>query len=160
MTKVLPLIIGQAPARRMDGRDVPAFSSASGARLAKLAGVGDAGADLQGHFETMNLVSRYRGKQGKGDKFDVTAAKLMAAEILVWLEAQQPRVVLLMGRGVGRAFGCENAEYLRPWLWDQHTFVLFPHPSGVNRWWNEQWNVSAAQKLLQRVVTGRPLLYA
>jgi hypothetical protein len=121
--------------------------------------VGDKGLDLTPHFELINLISRYGGKQGKGDYFDVAAAKLAAAEVLVWLEAQPERVVLLMGRGVGRAFGLHRREYLQPFKYGKHTFVLFPHPSGVNRWWNEPWNVHAAQKLMARVRMGRPLLY-
>jgi uracil-DNA glycosylase len=157
---VKPLIIGQAPARGRD--EAPAFTSASGARLAKLAGVGTTGADLQEHFETINLNSRYGGKagSGKGDKFDLAAAKQEAATIMLQLaESEKSRVVLLMGRGVAKAFGADKHPYLEPWIWSHNTWVVFPHPSGVNRWWNEEWNVRAAQNMLGKIVKGRPIVY-
>jgi uracil-DNA glycosylase len=155
-----PLMIGQAPARGRD--EAPAFTSASGARLAKLAGVGDTGADLQEYFETRNLQSRYGGKaaSGKGDKFDLAAAKLQAAQIVEELnEEDNDRVVLLMGRGVAKAFGVDKHPYLIPWVWLHHTFIVFPHPSGVNRWWNEEWNVAAARRMLTRLAKGQPIVY-
>jgi uracil-DNA glycosylase len=155
-----PIIIGQTPARGRD--DAPAFTSASGARLAKLAGVGTTGDDLQKYFETMNLVSRYGGKakSGKGDKFDLAAAKVEAAEFLEWLKRQDcDRTILLMGRGVAKAFGFGKRQYLEPWVWTHHVFVVFPHPSGVNRWWNDPWNVHAAERMLGNLVRGKPIVF-
>jgi uracil-DNA glycosylase len=153
-----PIIVGQAPARGRD--EAPAFTSASGARLAKLAGVGTTGEDLQKYFETMNLTSRYGGKQGKGDRFDLAAARSTAGNLLEWLAGQeQSRTVLFMGRGVAKAFGFGKKQYLEPWVWKFHTLVVFPHPSGVNRWWNDPWNVHAAERMLGNLVRGKPIVF-
>jgi hypothetical protein len=32
--------------------------------------------------------------------------------------------------------------------------LIFPHPSGVNRWWNERRNQQRARQLLQRFLRG------
>jgi hypothetical protein len=33
-------------------------------------------------------------------------------------------------------------------------FLIFPHPSGINRWWNERRNERRARQLLQRFLRG------
>jgi hypothetical protein len=33
-------------------------------------------------------------------------------------------------------------------------FLIFPHPSGANRWWNERQNERRARELLQRFLRG------
>ena len=148
-----PLIIGQAPARGND--DKLPFAGASGARLASLAGVGESGDDLPEHFELRNLISKYPGKtgSGKGDAFDLAAAKLQAGVIMEEIYGSDRRWVLLMGKSVARAFGMGNREYLKPYAWSMHLFVIFPHPSGVNRWWNNPYNVEQAAGVLQAVLS-------
>jgi hypothetical protein len=32
--------------------------------------------------------------------------------------------------------------------------LIFPHPSGINRWWNERRNERRARQLLQRFLRG------
>lgn len=151
---VKPLIIGQAPARGNDGK--PPFAGLSGRRLARLAGVGDTGDVLPRYFELRNLISKYPGKAGtgKGDMFDVAAAKLQASLLLEELKHMKPRQVLLMGRGVAAAFHQQRREYLRPWDWVGHRFVIFPHPSGVNRWYNDPVNEGAAGSYLRDLLRG------
>jgi len=149
----LPLIIGQAPARGNDKK--PPFAGQSGARLARLAGVGDSGDDLPAHFELRNLNTKWPGKRvvGKGDQFDMAEAKLKAKKLKEELMDQRPRFVLLMGRKVERAFGW-HMNYLQPNTWQGHIVMLFPHPSGVNRWWNDPDNVEHAAAMLKWAVRG------
>lgn len=147
-----PLIIGQAPARGNDG--MPAFHGDSGARLARLAGVGTKGEDLLYHFDTMNLLPTYPGRKNKGDVFDMKAAKLAAGIVIHDLSHQPPRKILLMGRKVRRAMGLNGQwMYLGPgqFHWG-HWVYIFPHPSGINRWWNDPVNYAAAEKFMRDLV--------
>lgn len=149
----LPLIIGQAPARGNDGK--PPFSGQSGARLARLAGVGESGDDLPAHFELINLNKKWPGKRvvGKGDQFDMDEAKKRAEKIKLDLEDDSHgRFVLLMGRKVERAMGWRRMNYLEINTWGSHAVILFPHPSGVSRWWNDKENVMAARAILMWVL--------
>lgn len=147
-----PLIIGQAPARGND--DKPAFAGESGKRLAILACVGVTGDVLPRYFELRNLISKYPGKvgTGKGDKFDLAAAKIQAG--LMWKEFEEmpPRYILLMGKSVARAFGYRTMPYLTPTQWKHHKFVIFPHPSGVNLWYNDNNNWREATEFLRMVI--------
>lgn len=147
----LPLIIGQAPARGNDG--LLPFAGKSGARLARVAGVGDTGDVLKNYFDLRNLLSFYPGKRGrKGDEFDLTQAKDAADQMKTWLLTRKGRVILLMGKEVAKAFGCPCQEYFRPWYWHQHTVIIFPHPSGVNQWWNDAANVKEAEGYLRELI--------
>jgi uracil-DNA glycosylase len=148
---VKPLIIGQAPARGNDG--LLPFAGQSGARLATLAGVGTSGDDLPPHFDLANLLDKWPGKQGKGDAFDMDAAREAAADLTLKLQtAEEPRFVLLMGRKVERAFGWSGLTYLDDNVWHGNDVILFPHPSGVNLWWNELDNRTAARKTIRWVL--------
>src|SRR5262245_38252760 len=139
-----PLIIGQAPARGNDGKKP--FAGASGARLAILSGVGTSGDDLPEHFTLANLIQKYPGRQGKGDGFDEVIAGRAAMKILSDLiRRNEKRWVLLMGRNVAQCFGQRNRPYLEKfWLTSTNPCLVFPHPSGINRWWNDSANTAAA----------------
>lgn len=145
-----PLIIGQAPARGNDGK--PPFAGQSGARLARLAGVGESGDDLPAHFDLLNLNTNYQGKTklGKGDAFDMEEAKIKAKKIKWRLENEiDEAFVFLMGRKVEKAFGWKDLNYLDTNIWLGHYIILFPHPSGINTWWNTDENVAAARAMLR-----------
>jgi uracil-DNA glycosylase len=149
-----PLIIGQAPARGND--DKLPFAGQSGSRLAQAAGVGWTGDSLPAHFELRNLVAKYPGKAGtgKGDRFDLAAARLQASLMLDEIEQMESRWVLFMGKSVAQAFGIRGKLYLEPWPWKQHEFVVFPHPSGINRWWNDADNEEEARDFLRSLLDG------
>ena len=143
-----PLIIGQAPARGNDG--LPPFAGESGARLARLAGVGDSGDALPDHFDLVNLNEKYPGKSKfKGDKFDMIEGRRRAAGIKRNIQDDlRGRFVFLMGRKVEKCFGWGQHDFLRIYVWHQSDIIIFPHPSGVNMWWNEPDHVDAARAVL------------
>lgn len=152
-----PLIIGQAPARGNDG--LRPFAGASGARLAQLAGVGDSGDDLPKHFDLVNLLSKWPGKGRKGDLFDIKEARTHAEDVLLGTAHRPPSYILLMGRKVQAVFDLKGLEYLRRYKvhregFEGHIVIVFPHPSGINTWWNEPENAERAAKLMRKVLGG------
>lgn len=142
------LIIGQAPARGND--DKPPFSGRSGARIALLMGVGNTGDVLPIYFDLINLIPNYPGRKGaKGDCFDMATARRAAEDLKKELRGQPRRRILLMGKNVRRAMGVNgNWEYLEWFPLLKHEAAVFPHPSGINKWWNSKANVEAARQFL------------
>lgn len=135
------LLVGEAPSRASDA-DVP-FSGRSGDRLRELLG-----RELEPTFATRNLFVAWPGRDGKGSRFDLAAARGSAA--LVFSEAAlDRRQLVLVGKRVAGAFGVRAGylEWQRPILGVR--VVVFPHPSGVNRWWNDPSNVARARDFLR-----------
>ena len=63
-----------------------------------------------------------------------------------------PEMVLLAGRRVGRAFCAHSVDYFRVRLDDKVgsvPWVLVPHPSGINHWWNDDANRLGAEMFLR-----------
>lgn len=130
-----PLLIGEAP-----GRAAVLPGGRCGRRLAELAGVDD----LAAAFRIRNLLDRWPGPDGtKGSAFDVGDARRLAAEL------RSPGPWILLGLRVAAAMEV-RAPYLR-WTWARGRRVaILPHPSGVNRWWNNAANAHAAARFLRR----------
>lgn len=142
-----PLIVGQAPSSRGPTPDGP-LSGRAGKRVAALVGL----ETLAPTFEVVNLLPTCPGRaRGKGHRFP--AAEARAAAAMLERFSTHERVVLL-GRGVARAFDLDldplerRVERDRRWL-------LVPHPSGVNLWWNDKANVEAASVALRAFVGAR-----
>jgi hypothetical protein len=121
------LLIGEAPATP---EGCP-FEGKSGERFEELA---------PGCLETTeatNLLPDVQPKAGKGRAFPAEAARA-AAEAMDFGGAQ---VLLMAGRRVASAFGVPaSAHYLEPLLVRGTVAYVIPHPSGVNRWFNEAEN--------------------
>lgn len=64
--------------------------------------------------------------------------------------------LILLGRKVCDAFRIEQPEWLG-WYrsLDWGPMVAVPHPSGLNRWWNDKENERRAAVLLSSIATGR-----
>jgi hypothetical protein len=58
--------------------------------------------------------------------------------------------VLLAGHRVAAAFGVREG-YLREFVLQGVPAAVVPHPSGVNRWWNDPANVARASAFLRGV---------
>ena len=137
------LLVGQAPSKLTEG--LGAFRGRSGRFLA-----GMLGTTLEGFLasvEAVNLLDRWPGKAGKGDRFPAKLAGKKARLLPV-----VGRTVVLAGLNVAKAFGHVGRRFLEVWRSGGATFALVPHPSGVNRWWNDPANKEAAAELLGRLV--------
>lgn len=137
------LIVGMAPGR--SGVREP-LAGSSGRRLALLCGI--TFEDYLARFERTNLCPEFLGKVGKGDAFpSAKHARALADDLLLTLAGRR---VVVLGFVNALAFGIE---------WPMFTFgvragaeiAYSPHPSGVNRWWNEAENQEAARAFWRRV---------
>lgn len=151
-------IVGQAPGP--GGPGAPLMGRV-GRRLAFLMGVGfpDEYVEL---FARTNLLDEHPGARGdKGDLFSVDDARDPADEILELLYDIGDSELVLLGKNVASAFGMTRVEWLKRYDitigdGDEPPFVtirvsVVPHPSGVNRWWNDPKNRRAAGTYLRRV---------
>lgn len=144
-----PLLIGEAPAPGSHAND-PAFSGRSGHRIAELIG-----GSLFKHFDTINLLEDHQPREQKGSSFDLPRAREVAKGVLVGVE--DGRTLVLAGRRVAAAFDVVFLKYLQKTVLKlpgkkRVTVFLLPHPSGVNRWWNDHDNVEKARHLLLTVI--------
>jgi uracil-DNA glycosylase len=147
-----PLLIGQAPGPRSD--PLEPLAGRCGARLAGLCGIEQA--EFLERFERVNLLDRFPGKAGKGDRFDINKARKKAIDLLLFGQMENRRVVML-GANVARTFGFPPATEQLLWsVTDGGGFhVAFcPHPSGVSRWWNEKTNVAKALLFWRELAEG------
>ena len=137
-----PLLIGQAPSRDTDGG--PPFSGRAGRRLAKACGVEDLG-DV---FDMVNLIDRFPGKAGKGDRFPAKLARERAAA----LELGDHELVVFGGRAVAQAFDVHRNPFLKWFRFGGRSAAIIPHPSGIVTWWNSPENQRRARRFLRRHV--------
>lgn len=123
------LYIAQAP-----GVPGPhARNTRADARLSRFLNI--ALADLPCYLRWINVLSAFPGKSGKGDRFPLAEARQCAAKICL-----EP-VTLLAGSNVARAFQLSPALFT--WNDVQGCRVaVVPHPSGINRWWNDPAHVA------------------
>lgn len=146
MSATPTFLVGEAPSRSSNPESP--FSGRSGARLRELLG-----RELEPTFEVHNLLTIWPGSNGKGSRFDYELARARALTIFQQAAAQGCGL-LLVGHRVANSFGLGRFEYLR---WEKPLlgvrFAVFPHPSQVNRWWNEPENEARARRFLRRFPT-------
>ena len=144
------VLVGQAPSRSGDPTR-PLAGGPVGKKLAALFG-----ATLDEYVERTerhNLLGKWPGRAGKGDCFPMSRAKQAAG---VLCEALGGRDVIFVGKNVAAAFGIRKATYLSWALFcDEASGASFeaavvPHPSGINRWWNDPKNRRAARAFMRR----------
>lgn len=142
------LFVGQAPSKT----SVEPLDGNSGRAIARLLGITHA--EFLVRFNRINLNREYRGrsKAGRGDRFDRWEAKHAAVGVQA---AEQARIVLL-GRQVAESFGLgfdplkiQRAKSGFGGSEIVSRYLIFPHPSGLNRWWNKPGNRRAARKRLR-----------
>lgn len=140
----LPLVIGQAPGRPTEKGYLSPFEGPCGVRLASLLGV-------EWHhfvcmFDRVNLVQEWPGKSGRGDRFPRARGTISAQEMTL-NGALDNRKTVFLGKEVARCFGFSTMTYLEVLTGEPGLeMLLLPHPSGVNRWWNDPKNVRLASK--------------
>jgi hypothetical protein len=143
-------LVGQAPSRRGDPRKP--LAGPNGRKIARLAGMSY---DELIACRRKHLNTHYSGKRSKGDAFDHAKGNVNAANVL--LDWRVERIVLL-GKNVARCFGFRDVPFLAEISIYGRRFLIFPHPSGINRWWNERRNERRARQLLQRFLRGDTVL--
>lgn len=156
------VLLGQAPSRDTDGGEP--FSGRSGRRIAELMGIEHH--ELGKRFALANVFDRWPGPsgRGKGDAFPVKRARTLACAMRQGLRGRR---VVAFGSQVARILIHDDRgeEWILPFGdcdWPQLMndekpellLALVPHPSGVNRWWNERDNVARAQRFLRSLVVG------
>ena len=139
-------LVGQAPSRRGDPRKP--LAGPNGRKIARLAGISY---DELIACRRKHLNGHYNGKRPKDDAFDHAKGNVNAADVL--LDWRVERIVLL-GKNVARCFGFRDLPFLAEISLYGRRFLIFPHPSRVNRWWNERRNEQRARQLLQRFLQG------
>lgn len=121
------------------------YEQGSGARLTRLCGK---------KITWFNLFAT------EPERWSAKDAKASAEE---WCEkyAKRHRVpLLLLGTKVCSAFGIEDPEWLETYasqLWSP--MIAFPHPSGLNRWWNDPENERRAWMVARGVANGTYFRY-
>ncbi len=139
-------LVGQAPSRRGDPRKP--LAGPNGQKIARLAGMSY---DELIACRRKHLNTHYTAKRREGKAFDRAKGHVNAADVL--LDWRVERIVLL-GKNVARCFGLGDLPFLAEIRIYGRRFLIFPHPSGTNRWWNERRNERRAQQLLQRFLRG------
>ena len=130
------LLVGQAPSS--DG--ATAFQGRSGRHFCAVAGI-DA-ATFAVRFTCVNLFDTFPGKAGKGDAFPLALAMECATRVSL------SPVTLLAGGHVTRAFRLVPTYFAWQSLRGCAVAVI-PHPSRVNRWWNDPRNVELCHRFLR-----------
>lgn len=141
-----PLIVGEAPSKNED--PPTPISGRIGKRLAACAGL--TLEEFLERFERVNLLQVRQDTKEKGFEFDLPAA-IESGRLLV--ERIEPgRTVILLGKRVADAVGCAK-DYFEPHrLRNGATLYVVPHPSGVNRWYNEPTNALRMARFMRNVV--------
>lgn len=143
--------VGSMPSRNGDPEDPLGMGPGSGARLASLMGLDQA--TFCRRYPRFNLNRYYQIE----DELETVEARRNVSAIL-WVGLEHGDVAVLLGRQVCRAFGIDEAVTQRGWLsWHERGgrhLLAMPHPSGRNRWWNDQENVSRASAVLRELCRG------
>ena len=143
--EVKPLIVGEAPSKN-EATPRP-IEGCVGKRLAACCNMPLA--CFLDHFDRVNLLSVRQDTKEKGFEFDLRSAKV-AAEVMKQ-NFKEGQVVLFLGRRVAEVFGVHNHYFALNIVGEAQVYII-PHPSGVNRWWNEDANKDRAFVFMQTIV--------
>lgn len=144
------IVIGQAPGRG-PGQIYGNTAKGTWKHLSDMFGIPYENLDsVIGRF---NLCPRYTGKNGKGDAFDLNLGKVLAGVITCYLlNRRRPVTVILLGRNVAKCFGVKSDFAKLQTYGDKVKVAVIPHPSMVNRFWNDERNVKKIQRFLKKTI--------
>ena len=152
------LFIGQAPSQETEGK--PPFTGKCGKFLAETLLNTTQEQMLEDH-DFINVLNHWPGKGYGGDKFPLNEAIPAARGLWPTLAG---RTVVLLGSNVGRAFGAKQFVYFQWYEFrDPQEFrnvicpkmAIVPHPSGVNRYWNNPNARLLAQKFFRHTLEAK-----
>jgi uracil-DNA glycosylase len=134
-----PLFIGRCPGRDgslpLEGKAAILFAGLIGITTETfLAGV-----------DRVNLVDEYYSGY-----LSLPTAHRAARAIRLGIGDRECHIILC-GMDVARAFGVYGHAYfhwIKDWQYAGQRFAIVPHPSRLNRWWDEKMNRSRARKFL------------
>ena len=143
------LFIGQAPSKETDGLEP--FVGRCGKFLAALMGLTHE--EMLEQHDFINIFDSWPGAGTGGDLFSINEAKRKACELLPLLNG---RLVIFLGSNVAHAFELNKFSFFRFYQLlalsqgssTTAAVAVVPHPSGVNRWYNDHNNREAASRFL------------
>lgn len=141
-----PLIVGEAPSKNEDPERP--IEGRIGLRLATCAGL--TLPEFLAHFDRVNLLHVRQDTAAHGFPFDLGLATQAAAAIRRMFTNEM--VVLLLGKRVAAAFGLSHADYFLQLSLNGPDIRVIPHPSGINRWWNDPKNMRSAEVFMENIV--------
>lgn len=140
------LIVGEAPNRTGDPKR--AIDGRCGARLAEFAGIPIG--EFRKLFARVNLLDAWPGPSvSKGSAFPMAVAREEAARLS--RRFVRERFVILLGHRVAAAFSLYG-DYFQVYRLGWSDVVVVPHPSGVNRWFNDESNVVYMRQWFKRII--------
>lgn len=125
------LVIGEAPGAKGTRDMVEALYQKTGVLLEDAA--------------HRNLLGEWPGREGKGSAFPLEHARARARRFRI---RKDVGTVVLLGKRLAAAFGLD-VNYFEPALRNSRRWVVVPHPSGVNTWWNDVENRVRAMRFLE-----------
>lgn len=140
------VFVGQAPSK--DTVKGEAFSGRSGQTLANLLRMPKA--VFLSKVRRINLVDSYPGKKGKGDAFPLPTAR-MKALLLTERYIRKRALFVFVGKNVAKAFSIKGEYFESGVVAGRLRWTLMPHPSGINRWWNEPENRRKAARAFNNI---------
>ena len=138
------LLIGQAPSYN-GNPSAPLSYGPTASKIIKLLGIHER--RYFKRFDRINILDYWLGKFSKGDKFPMREAK-RTARIKSYVISG--RRILFVGLATARAFGFDYAP-LRWRKFNGGIAAILPHPSGVNKWWNDPANRKTARRFMSSV---------
>jgi hypothetical protein len=145
MKKELIVFVGQSPSMNSD--PVSPLSNTSGLKLSEMLEI-SMSEFLE--FARHNLNHYYSGKEGKGDAFDFDIGEESAKKLI----SMPYRRYVLLGASVTSCFSISWSP-LELWERGDKSFLCFPHPSGINMWYNKPENRKRAKAKLKEFVYGK-----
>lgn len=139
-----PLLVGEAPSKN---EVIPqTLGGRVGKRLAKFAGI-----TIQEYLETfdrMNLLIERQDTAEHGFQFDMQQAKENARNLRLMFPER--RRIILLGKRVAEAFQLPLIYFEE--MRADHIYTIIPHPSGINRWYNEPRNIAEIEHFMRMLV--------
>lgn len=99
--------------------------------------------EVRSRMSFVNLLDRYPGR-----RFPIAEGRLAAEKLAI----PKRGTWLLAGRAVGLCFGRRRSEMFRWFYLSDVRAAVVPHPSGLNRWWNDPANRERYAEFIRTVL--------
>jgi hypothetical protein len=140
------LIVGQGPSsRHQSEKALDGFGT--GDKLAALFGMERD--ELLKRCDSVNLLDKYYGKNGRGDIFPLDIARESAKKIVDKRDEYQS--VILLGQNVAGAFEMKGYAPFQWYTVGKTRIAIIPHMAGANRWYAKEQNIKVASEFLRAI---------